>query len=48
VVRPYEEVKSEIKNYLFALRRQPEMDRFISQLKEDAWIQKFPELGIIK
>jgi peptidyl-prolyl cis-trans isomerase SurA len=48
VVRPYEEVKSEIKNYLFALRRQPEMDRFISQLKEDAWIQKFPELGINK
>jgi peptidyl-prolyl cis-trans isomerase SurA len=48
VVRPFEDVKSEIKNYLFGQRRQPEMERFISQLKEDAYIQKFNELGIIK
>jgi parvulin-like peptidyl-prolyl isomerase len=48
VVRPFEEVKADIKKYLYGQRRQPEMERFIAQLKEDAYIQKFSELGIGK
>lgn len=48
IVRPFDEVKGDIKNMLIMRKRQPELDRFISQLKEDAYIQKFSELGIGK
>jgi peptidyl-prolyl cis-trans isomerase SurA len=48
VVRPFDEVKGAIRNFLAARKRAPELDRFITQLKEDAYIQKFSELGIGK
>jgi peptidyl-prolyl cis-trans isomerase SurA len=49
VLRPFDDqLKSEIKNLLLQRRRTPEMERFIAQLKEDAYIQKFGELGIGK
>ncbi|MGA2260365.1 MAG: peptidyl-prolyl cis-trans isomerase [Acidobacteriota bacterium] len=48
VVRPFDEVKDEIKNRLYQQKRTPEMERFIAQLKEDAYIQKFSELGVGK
>jgi peptidyl-prolyl cis-trans isomerase SurA len=48
VVRPLEEVRNEIKNFLFQQKQKPEMDRFVALLKEDAYIQIFSELGIGK
>ncbi len=49
VVRPFDDkLRNEIKAMLYQQKRQPELDRFISQLKEDAYIMKFPELGIGK
>ena len=48
VVRPFDEVKDEVKTLLYQQKRTPEMERFIAQLKEDAYIQKFSELGIGK
>jgi parvulin-like peptidyl-prolyl isomerase len=48
VVRPFDEVKNEIKQILYERKRQPEYDRFVAQLKEDAYIQIFSELGIGK
>ncbi len=49
VVRPLDDkLRSEIKMMLFQQKRQPELERFIAQLKEDAYIQKFGELGIGK
>jgi peptidyl-prolyl cis-trans isomerase SurA len=48
VVRPFEEVRDQIKKLLFDQKRLPEYERYIAQLKEDAHIQKFPELGIGK
>ncbi len=48
VIRPLEEVRAEIKNYLFLQKQKPEMDRFVALLKEDAYIQIFSELGIGK
>ncbi len=48
VVRPFEEVRNDIKQFLWEQKRQPELDRFVTQLKEDAYIQKFQEIGIIK
>ncbi len=48
VVRPLDEVRNNIKEFLFQQKRQPEFDRFVAQLKEDAYIQIFDELGIGK
>ncbi len=48
VVRPFEEVRNDIKQFLWEQKRQPELDRFVTQLKEDAYIQKFQEIGIGK
>lgn len=44
VVRPLEEVKDGIKDALYQQKRNPEYDRFISQLKEESYIQIFPEM----
>jgi peptidyl-prolyl cis-trans isomerase SurA len=43
-VRPLEEVKPEIKNLLYNQKYTPEYERFISQLKENAYIQYFDEI----
>jgi peptidyl-prolyl cis-trans isomerase SurA len=43
-VRPMEEVKNEIKNRIYSRKRGPEYDRYINQLKEDAYIQIFSEI----
>lgn len=43
-VRPFEEVKDEIKNRLYEKKFNPELERFITQLKEDAYIQIFSEI----
>jgi peptidyl-prolyl cis-trans isomerase SurA len=48
VARPFDEVKNAIKNRLYQQRYVPELERFIAQLKEDAYIQIFGELGIRK
>jgi peptidyl-prolyl cis-trans isomerase SurA len=47
-VRPFEEVRNEIKNILFTQRQKPELERFVALLKEDAYIQIFAEVGIGK
>jgi peptidyl-prolyl cis-trans isomerase SurA len=44
VVRPLEEVKDEIKGKLYQQKRNPEYDRFMTQLREDAYIQLFLEM----
>lgn len=44
VVQPLDEVKDVIRNVLYQQKRMPEYDRFIAQLKEDAYIQIFPEM----
>jgi parvulin-like peptidyl-prolyl isomerase len=44
IVQPLEEVKDEIKNILYQQKRIPEYNRFITQLREDAYIQIFPEM----
>ncbi len=43
-VKPLEEVKDEIRNKLWEQKFNPEYDRFIAQLKEDAYIQIFGEI----
>ena len=43
-VRPLDEVRDEIKNRLYEQKFNPEFERFISQLKEDAYIQIFGEI----
>jgi len=48
VVRPFDEVKNDIKQILYERKRQPQYDRFVAQLKEDAYIQIFSELVIGK
>jgi peptidyl-prolyl cis-trans isomerase SurA len=48
VVRPFEEVRSNIKEFIFDQKRQPELDKFVTQLKEDAYIQYFQEIGVGK
>jgi peptidyl-prolyl cis-trans isomerase SurA len=48
VVRPFEEVRNNIKEFLFERKRQPELDKFVTQLKEDAFIQYFQEIGVGK
>jgi peptidyl-prolyl cis-trans isomerase SurA len=44
VVQPLEEVRDEIRNILYMQKRNPEYERFMKQLKEDAYIQIFPEM----
>ena len=48
VLRPFSEVQDQIRELLFTQRRTPELNRYIAQLKEDAYIQYFPEVGIGK
>jgi peptidyl-prolyl cis-trans isomerase SurA len=43
-LRPLEEVRDEIRNRLWEQKFNPEYDRFIAQLKEDAYIQLFGEM----
>ena len=43
VVRPLEEVRDEIRNRLWEQKFNPEFERFISQLKDEAYIQIFSE-----
>jgi peptidyl-prolyl cis-trans isomerase SurA len=44
VVRPLEEVRDYIKNQLYQQKFTPELERYVSQLKEDAYIQYFSEI----
>jgi peptidyl-prolyl cis-trans isomerase SurA len=44
IVRPLDEVSDQIKNILYQQKQNPEYERFITQLKEDAYIQIFPEM----
>jgi peptidyl-prolyl cis-trans isomerase SurA len=44
-VRPLEEVRNEIKNILYEQKFNPELERYVSQLKEEAYIQYFPEMN---
>ena len=41
---PMEQVKNEIKNRIYNQKRGPEFQRFITQLKDDAYIQIFSEI----
>ncbi len=43
-VRPLEEVRNEIRGRLWEQKYTPEYNRFLSQLKEDAYIQYFTEM----
>lgn len=43
VVRPLEEVRDEIRNRLWEQKFNPEFERFIAQLKDEAYIQIFSE-----
>lgn len=43
-VRPLDQVRDDIKNQLYNKKFNPEYERFISQLKEDAYIQIIPEI----
>ena len=43
-VQPLDEVRDTIRNILYQQKRMPEYDRFITQLKEDAYIQIFSEM----
>ena len=43
-VQPLDEVKDQIRNILYLQKRNPEYERFITQLKEDAYIQIFSEM----
>ncbi len=42
-VKPLEEVKDEIRNRLWQRKYDPEVKRYIAQLKEEAYIQIFPK-----
>ena len=42
---PLEQVRSEIQQRLFSQKFGPEMERFVAQLKEDAYIQIFGDAG---
>ena len=44
IVQPLDEVRDQIKNILYMQKRNPEYERFMTQLKEDAYIQIFPEI----
>ena len=43
-IRPLEEVKGEIKNIIMNRKYSPEFDRFLAQLREDAYIQIYSEI----
>jgi len=43
-VKPMDEVSDQIRNILYQQKRNPEYERFITQIKEDAYIQIFPEI----
>jgi len=43
-VLPLDQVRDKIKNRIYGDKRGPELERFISQLKEDAYIQIFTEI----
>jgi peptidyl-prolyl cis-trans isomerase SurA len=43
-LKPLEQVRDEIKNRLWEQKFNPELKRYISQLKEDAYIQIFNEI----
>ena len=43
-VKPLDEVRNEISNTLFMQKQSPEYERFITQLREEAYIQIFAEL----
>ena len=43
-VRPLEEVRDQIKDQLYMQKFNPELARYVSQLKEDAYIQYFTEI----
>lgn len=43
VVRPLDEVRNYIKNRLYEQKFNPELERYISQLKEDAYIQYYTD-----
>ena len=44
IVQPLDEVRDEIRNILYQQKRNPEYERFMTQLKEDAYIQIFSEM----
>jgi peptidyl-prolyl cis-trans isomerase SurA len=44
IVRPLDDVKNKIKDRLYMEKFTPELDRYVSQLKEDAYIQYFTEI----
>jgi peptidyl-prolyl cis-trans isomerase SurA len=44
VLRPLDEVKDKIKNLLYERKFNPELERFMAQLKDDAYIQIFSEI----
>jgi parvulin-like peptidyl-prolyl isomerase len=43
-VRPLDEVRNEIKDRLFERKFSPELERYINQLREDAYVQFFSEI----
>jgi peptidyl-prolyl cis-trans isomerase SurA len=44
ITRPLDEVREEIKNRMWQQKFQPEYDRFVAQLKEEAYIQIYSEI----
>jgi len=43
-VRPLDEIRNDIKNRIYMNKRGPELERYINQLREDAYIQIFSEI----
>ena len=43
LARPLDEVRDEIRSRIYEQKFTPELERFISQLKEDAYIQIFAD-----
>jgi len=43
-VRPLEEVRNEIRSRLWERKFNPELERYINQLREDAYVQYFSEI----
>ena len=44
VIPPLEEVESEIKNMMYMERYRPELERYVQRLKDEAYIQIYPEV----
>lgn len=44
IVLPLDQVRNEIKNRIYDSKRGPELERYINQLKEDAYIQIYSEI----